>query len=123
MLTLNAVGYITKAPALAQSAKGTSYLKFTVEVPASGGRYPTRLAVTAFGQQATRLSAQLGLGQLVAVVGEPQWRGYQDNAGKARSAPEVIAREVTVLAGSAPSQVDDLPAQTSGDVFEEDVPF
>lgn len=99
MLNLTVVGYISKQPTLAQSQKGTQYLKFQVEVPAQEGRYPKRVGVTVFGQQAGRLANELQQTQLVSLTGEPQARGYQDKTGKAAAVLEMIAREVNLLGG------------------------
>ena len=124
MLSLNAAGYIVKPPVLAQSAKGTAYLKFSIEVPSVEGRYPRKLGVTVFGQQAARLNGTLGLHQLVTVVGEPQARGFQDRTGKNAAVLEVIARDVVILGnGQAPTEPTSAVSAPQVSFTEDDIPF
>lgn len=134
MISLIAVGNVSRGSELKQSAKGTVYLKFQVEVPTPQGNWPKRIGVTVFGKQATALSAQIEVGALVSLAGEPQARGYLDKMGKAAGALEMIASQVTVLAAPArpaqPVEQDDVPSSwqpqaplADSNVTDEDIPF
>lgn len=134
MISLIAVGNVSRGAELKQSAKGTTYLKFQVEVPTPQGNWPKRIGVTVFGKQATVLAAQIEVGALVSLAGEPQARGYIDKMGKAAGALEMVASQVTVLAApalaaQAPIQ-DDVPSSwqpqaplAEANINDEDIPF
>jgi single-stranded DNA-binding protein len=105
MLNAVVVGYVTRQPEFKQSAKGTNYLKFQVEVPAPQGRYPKKVSVTMFGNYIQTVGNSLAVGHLVSLQGEPQASAYTDKQGKPKGALDLIARECNILSGNtAPSQ-------------------
>lgn len=116
MLSIIAVGNVSKGPELRQSQKGTNFLRFQVEIPTPQGNWPKRLGVTVFGKQAETLAAQVHVGALVSLAGEPQARGYLDKLGKAAAVLEMIASQVIVLASARAAVSDDPP------IMDDDVP-
>jgi hypothetical protein len=126
MLTLNCCGIVSKEVKHATSTKGLAYCKFQVEIPQGAGKWPKRVGVTVFGTRAQELSASnLNVGALVALSGDPQARGYQNNQGKILGVLEMIAYSVTVLPQSmAHSPVFQSSAPAVESKFtDDDIPF
>ena len=129
MLKMQAVGIVSKMPELKTSQKGTSYLKFQVEVPLMGSQWNKKVGVTVFGRQADSLASLVGLHAWVALSGEPGARGFLNKEQKPTGFLEMVADSVTILrAGEAEKERPTLPLPSLENVpspsFDEaDIPF
>jgi len=125
MLTMQAVGSVTKLPEYKTSPKGTAYLKFQVEVPLKRRQWPKKVGVTVFGKLAEELSTTLGLHAWVALSGDPDVRGFLNKEQKPTGFLEMVADTVVVLdRGQTAQQEVALPGNVQTPSFDEsDIPF
>lgn len=133
MMTMIAVGRISKQPSFSTSQKGTPLLKFEIEINQGEGKWPQRLGVIMFYKLAESFASILTTGQMISVLGTPQWRGYLDRQNQARGACDLIARELSIIAEPyAPPQAQQpetlmggspTVADTTQESFLDDIPF
>lgn len=92
------MGRLTAPPEFRQTQNGTAVCPFTLAVERSYGEKDNRqtdfLDVVAWKQTAEFVAKYFTKGQLVAVKGRLETRGYEDKNGNKRKAFEVIAENV-----------------------------
>lgn len=124
------IGNICKDPEISETLKGTSVCRFTIAVNRNYGEKETDFFnITAWNKLAESIAKYAHKGDKVCVVGNIQFRSYEDNKGITRTAVDVIAQEVEFLSTkqkhteeqTAPKQRKQISMQTFDD--DGDIPF
>ena len=130
------IGNLTKDPELKTTKSGKSVAELRLAVNSSykkGDDWESRanyFQVSVWGKQGENADKYLGKGSKVAIDGRLEWQSWESPDGKGmNSRVVIIANNVEYLSSpkdsdsdSGPS-ADDVPATSSGDDDEDDIPF